>query len=154
MIYSPAGKSHAGLQVFGLQIGHLRENLSRAKSGGKKVQYIADTDAHTTNAGPSAALLWVNRDSLEKCSHVLHEIIRTWNKFRASPTHPEWIAQILPDMDHIAIGVFESEESHEAGKPKTAHRPPARQTSGASGEEARVRANLHKNRTTARFRSS
>jgi hypothetical protein len=65
MVNATAGKHEACLQVIGLQIGHLVENLRRVQSGGIEVENVADANAHSPNARASSALFWVERDAIE-----------------------------------------------------------------------------------------
>jgi hypothetical protein len=69
MVNSAACKCHAGLKVFGLEVGHFGEDLGGAKSCHKKVQHVTDADAHPADARPSATLLWVDCDPLEESCH-------------------------------------------------------------------------------------
>jgi len=54
----------ARLNVFGLQIGKLLQDLRRGQSVRQEVQDVNDPDAHASDAGPSAALLRVYRDAI------------------------------------------------------------------------------------------
>ena len=65
MIDATARKPQTRLEVIGLQVGHLFENLRRFETGREEVQNIAHTNAHPADARTSAALFWIDGDTVE-----------------------------------------------------------------------------------------
>src|SRR5579863_1124473 len=55
--------------IFGFEIGEVLKDFGFGYAGGKKLKDINDPDAHAADTGTSAALLGVERDSIE----VAHE---------------------------------------------------------------------------------
>jgi hypothetical protein len=58
------------LEIFGLQIRHLFENLLRGESRGEEVEDVAHPNAHPADAGAAAALLEIDRDAIGDRIHV------------------------------------------------------------------------------------
>lgn len=58
------------LEIFGLEIGHLFENLRRAEPRGEEIEYVADANAHPPDAGTAAALFRIDGDSIGDRIHV------------------------------------------------------------------------------------
>ena len=65
MIQLAAGVLQAGLDVFRLQVRQLLENLLRGQPIGEQIQDIRHPDAHSANAGVSAALGRIGCDSFQ-----------------------------------------------------------------------------------------
>ncbi len=69
MIEPTTGKLQAGRNVFGFEIRQFLKDLLLREVGSEQIQYIDDADAHPTNAGASATLLRVDRDTFNELSH-------------------------------------------------------------------------------------
>lgn len=64
MVELAAGVLEAGLNVFGLKVRQLLQNLFGGQSVSQQVQHVNDTDAHAPDARAAAALLRINRNSI------------------------------------------------------------------------------------------
>ena len=69
MINSTAGKPDRGLDVLGLQIRHLIEDLLRRQSGQEEIEDVGYTDAHATNTGSPTALFRIEGDAVLPVCH-------------------------------------------------------------------------------------
>ena len=67
-----AGQTKTCFDILALKNGHLFENFFHGKSRGKEVYHIRHANPHPPNAGTATALLWINRDSIEKFGHELY----------------------------------------------------------------------------------
>ena len=65
MVNTTTGESETRLQIVGLQIWHLIENLRGVQAGCKKVQNIGDTNTHPSDTWASSTLLRVKRDAIK-----------------------------------------------------------------------------------------
>jgi len=71
MIDSLAGEPEAGEDIGLGQVRELVEDLLMAQAVRQEVQHVDDADAHSSDAGPAAALLGVNGDSLGDGGHLV-----------------------------------------------------------------------------------
>ena len=70
------------MQILGLQIRQLLENLVSGQARSEQVEHVADTDAHSADAGAAAALLGINRDSVGDRVHDASIAARIWTTGR------------------------------------------------------------------------
>ena len=66
MVEAPAGVAQTGLDVFGLEIRELLENLITPQAGGKQIEDVGDANPHASHARPTATLLRVDRNPRSK----------------------------------------------------------------------------------------
>jgi len=70
MINTPTRIHVTRFQVISLKVRHLVKDLHSGQSCCEQIQNIADTNAHSTNAGTPTALFWIYRDSIQQIFHV------------------------------------------------------------------------------------
>jgi len=63
------GELERGAHVFWLEIGQLVEDLFSGQAGGEQVEDVGHADAHASDAGASAALLWIDGDPVHQLCH-------------------------------------------------------------------------------------
>lgn len=64
MIEPSTGIAQAGANILGFEIGEFLKHLFRRQSIGQQIKHIRYPDAHATNTRTTAALLWINSDTL------------------------------------------------------------------------------------------
>jgi hypothetical protein len=70
MINSPTGEAQAGLNILGLQIRQFQQYLFGGQPTGQEIENVGYADSHPADAGASAALLRIDRDSLRQIHHA------------------------------------------------------------------------------------
>src|SRR6266481_5522380 len=86
MVNATARESKARFQIVRLQIRHLVENLCGVQARRKKIENVADSNAHAADTRSAAALLRVERDAVEQGSHEVRL------EMSADPARREMIA--------------------------------------------------------------
>ena len=66
MVKAARGIQQGRADVVRLEVGIVLEDLLVRFAGGQEFKHVDHSDAHASNARPSATLLWVDRDSLEE----------------------------------------------------------------------------------------
>ena len=64
MVSLGGGVIEAGLDIGGLKIGEVFEDLLLRDTGGEEVEHVLDTNAHAADAGPASALGRIEGDSI------------------------------------------------------------------------------------------
>jgi len=71
MVSGAGGKLKRGGDVVVLQIGIIAKDFLPRRAAGQHVENIFDAHAQPADAGPTAALIWIDRDALQKVRHGL-----------------------------------------------------------------------------------
>jgi len=69
VIQQPRGELQARLQILGLQVRYLFEDLLAGQSSREQVEHVADANPHSANTGAATALLRINGDALGERVH-------------------------------------------------------------------------------------
>ena len=70
MINTAPGKSETCLEVIGLQIWHLGQDLRALQTSDKQVKHIAYSNTHPSDAGTTTALLGIESNTVEQRGHT------------------------------------------------------------------------------------
>src|SRR5215216_1416435 len=98
MVEVSRGKPQTRLQIFSVEIRHLRQNLGRRQSRRKQIKDIADSNAHPANARSAAALFGIDGDAV---SDLIH---RSSIALRVSPAENPAGFRILAAASRVAPG--------------------------------------------------
>lgn len=71
MVQPTRREAKAGLEIIGLEIRHLIENLLRGQPRREQIEDVTHTNAHPTDTRTSSALLRVDGDSFRNRPHRL-----------------------------------------------------------------------------------
>ena len=66
----PSGRRETGLQILRFKIRHFIEDLRGRQSSREEIEDIAHANAHSANAGSTAALLRIDGDSMGNLIHA------------------------------------------------------------------------------------
>ncbi len=69
MVEPTARKPQARTNIFEFEIRHLLEDLFRRETVCQKIQNVADSNPHATDAGTPSALLRICRDAICQLGH-------------------------------------------------------------------------------------
>jgi len=97
MIDPAGGEAKRSLQVGGFEVRHFVQDLLGRESGSKQIEYIADADAHASNAGATPALLRIDGDSFGDHVHNAKYISRCSRDAPYWPSSLLEFSQLLPE---------------------------------------------------------
>lgn len=69
MIERPGREPETRLQIFGLQIRHLLQQLFGGEAGREEIENVGNPNAHAAHTRSAAALSWIDGDPIGDLSH-------------------------------------------------------------------------------------